>query len=133
MHKGSCLCGGVRYELDAELTEIACCHCGQCRKQSGTAFATNAPVPADKLRIVAGEQLLKGYESSPGAWRMFCGNCGSPVYKRSAATPGVVRVRIGLLDTPAGHKPDYHIFAGSKADWDEIPPGTPQYDHYKPR
>ena len=46
MLKGSCLCGGIRYEIDAELKAVSNCHCGQCRKASGAAFGTGATIPA---------------------------------------------------------------------------------------
>ena len=58
-HSGSCLCGGVRYELDVPLTEISVCHCRMCRKASGTAFVAVAPVPADKFRLVAGAAQMQ--------------------------------------------------------------------------
>ena len=133
MHHGSCLCGGVRYELDAPITEISVCHCRMCRKASGTAFVAVAPVAADKFRLIAGRELIKAYESSPGKKRWFCGNCASPLYSETAYRPGMVRVRIGTLDTHAGHKPDYHIYVADKADWDEIHDGRPQYPAYIPQ
>ncbi|HVT36896.1 MAG TPA: GFA family protein [Nevskiaceae bacterium] len=126
MHKGSCLCGGVRFQIDAPLNEIGMCHCAMCRKASGTAFATNAPVPEDKLRI-SGAELLSSYESSPGKQRVFCSRCGSPIYSRSAKRPGVVRIRVGTLDTPVGRVPDYHFWVQDKADWYEIRDGLPQH------
>ena len=46
MLKGSCLCGGIRYEIDADLGPVTNCHCSQCRKAAGAAFASNASVPA---------------------------------------------------------------------------------------
>ena len=128
MHQGSCLCGGVRYELDAPLSEIGMCHCSLCRKASGTAYATNAPVPEARFRLLAGESLLKSYESSPGKQRVFCAHCGSPVYSKSDKQPGVLRLRIGALDTPVGRRPDYHFMTASKADWVEICDDLPRYE-----
>jgi hypothetical protein len=131
MHKGSCLCGGVAYELDAALSEIGMCHCGMCRKASGTAFGTNAPVPAEKFRITRGSELLSSYESSPGKQRVFCRVCGSPVFSKSAKKPGVVRIRLGLLDTKVHRRPDYHFFVDDKADWHEIADELPQYPGFE--
>ena len=59
MLEGGCLCGAVRYEIDGGLGPIVCCHCSMCRKAQGTAFATNAPVPAPRFRIVAGAGALR--------------------------------------------------------------------------
>jgi hypothetical protein len=64
MLKGSCLCGGIRYEIDADLGPVTNCHCSQCRKAAGAAFASNASVPAMSFRFVAGAELLKEWESS---------------------------------------------------------------------
>lgn len=102
---GSCLCGGLRYEVDGELGPIALCHCGMCRKASGTAFATNASVERTAFRLLAGTDLLQRYESSPGHWRCFCRVCGSQVLSEAADMPELVRVRLGLLDDDPGPGP----------------------------
>ena len=72
MLEGSCLCGGVRYQIGAQLGPIVHCHCSQCRKASGASFSTNASVPAAAFRFVAGEDLVREFESSPGNLRC-CG------------------------------------------------------------
>ncbi|TMB20278.1 MAG: GFA family protein [Deltaproteobacteria bacterium] len=74
---GTCLCGGVAYEVKGELGPIALCHCGMCRKQSGTAFATNASVERRAFRLVRGTDLVQRYQSSPGKWRCFSRRRGS--------------------------------------------------------
>jgi hypothetical protein len=132
MHRGSCLCGGVRYEFDAPLAEISLCHCSQCRKSNGSAFAANAPIPESAFRLLQGGELLKEYESSPGKRRVFCGRCGSPVYSKHEKKPGAIRIRLGSLDTPAGRKPDYHFFVESKADWYDICDDLPQHRGFEP-
>ena len=132
MHRGSCLCGQVTYRLAGEITEIACCHCRQCRKVQGTAFATNAPVAESDFQFESGQALIREFESSPGKFRAFCSNCGSPLYSRLAAKPGLLRLRIGTLDTELNHRPDYHIFAADKAEWHAIVDDQPQYAGFKP-
>jgi hypothetical protein len=127
VHRGSCLCGGVRYEYSGAFGQFVYCHCSKCRKAQGTAFASNAPVEEAKFRLLQGAELLKAYASSPGKQRVFCGNCGSPLYSRADALPGVLRLRMGSLDTPAGSKPQAHIFAASRAEWYDILDGLPQH------
>lgn len=127
MHEGSCLCGGVRYRLDAEISELACCHCQQCRKAQGSAFGSNAPVRRSDFRLIRGEELLKSFESSSGKLRVFCGRCGSPLWSERATAPETIRLRVGSLDTPLQHAPDYHIHTQSKAPWYEIRDGAPQH------
>ena len=59
MLTGSCLCGGVRYEIDGELGAVTNCHCSLCRKMSGSAFSSGSTIPTASFRFVAGEDLLK--------------------------------------------------------------------------
>jgi hypothetical protein len=128
LYRGSCMCGSVRFEIEAPLGPFGFCHCNTCRKASGTAFTANSSVPRDKVRFLNGEGTIRRYESSPGTFRCFCSNCGSPVYKESPSKPGVIRIRLGLLDTPVGDKPRAHTFWSEKADWYELKGDMPAYD-----
>jgi hypothetical protein len=131
MHTGSCLCGAIRYEV-ARLGPIVFCHCSQCRKAQGSAFAANAPVKTEDFRFVQGESLMTTYESSPGKLRAFCSRCGSPVLSRRADRPDVVRLRIGLIDPPIAERPTCHIYAASKAEWFDIHDDLPQHPEREP-
>lgn len=128
LYSGSCLCGGLRYEIHGEIGDIVQCHCQKCRKANGTAFASNAPIRKADFKIVQGEHLLKKFQSSATTQRCFCADCGSPIISIKAETPDLYRLRIGSLDTPLQQKPTQHIFAASKAEWDSICDGLPQYD-----
>ncbi|WP_425916014.1 GFA family protein [Acinetobacter sp. TSRC1-2] len=125
---GSCLCGGLRYEIQGEIGDIVQCHCRKCRKANGTAFATNAPIKKADFKIVQGEHLLKKFQSSATTQRCFCADCGSPIISIKTETPDLYRLRIGTLDTPLQQKPTQHIFAASKAEWDTICDGLVQHD-----
>src|SRR6266566_3613601 len=107
MLTGRCLCGGARYEIDGEIGSATYCHCSQCRRASGTAFATNASVRAEHFRLVAGRDLLTEYESSPEKLRAFCARCGSPVLSRWAAHPDFVRIRLGTLGDDPRSRPRF--------------------------
>lgn len=126
MHKGSCLCGTVKYEVRGKLGAAIYCHCSLCRKATATAFATNAPVAASDFVVIEGASALKAFDSSPGVHRIFCSNCGSPIISRRDAMPDVVRLRLGTLDTPLAARPTAHYFVASKAEWGEIPDDLPQ-------
>lgn len=95
--KGSCLCQGIRYEIETELDEIIYCHCQKCRKANGTAFATNAPVLIQQFKWIQGENLLKKYQSSSTTERCFCGVCGSPIISIKSDTPDFYRLRMGYV------------------------------------
>jgi hypothetical protein len=128
LYSGSCLCGGLRYEIQGEIGDIVQCHCRKCRKANGTAFATNAPIKKADFKIVQGEHLLKKFQSSATTQRCFCADCGSPIISIKTETPDLYRLRIGTLDTPLQQKPTQHIFAASKAEWDTICDGFVQHD-----
>jgi hypothetical protein len=132
MIKGSCLCGTIRYEIRGELGPIVLCHCAQCRKAQGSAFAANAAVRTSDFAVVAGSDALVAYHSSPGKTRHFCRECGSPIISTRDSVPGFVRVRIGTLDSPLDARPSAHIFAASKAEWEDISDDLPRYAGLEP-
>ena len=133
MHFGSCLCGAIRYELHAELGDFGYCHCQSCRKASGSAHAANAPIDRQHFRLISGAGVLREFESTPGKLRAFCGRCGSPIYAYLTATPAVLRIRLGSLDTPFGKTPRAHTWVSDKASWEPIADGVPQFPEWAPK
>lgn len=131
MYKGSCLCGAVTFEIRGSIRDIVMCHCSLCRKAQGSAFATNGLVDAAEFTL-HGEEMLTGYESAPGNVKYFCSRCGSPMLNRSAKRPGMVRIRLGTVESDISERPRAHIFASSKANWEQITDDIPQYDGYVP-
>ena len=132
MHRGKCLCGAVTYEIAGELGGIEFCHCSQCRRASGTAFASNMQVAVGNFRVLTGEASLKAYESSPGKERAFCNDCGSPIISRSDGAPGWVRVRVGTLNEPIDARPAFDFHTDSKASWWTIADDLPRYPGPRP-
>jgi hypothetical protein len=126
MLHGSCLCGKVRYEIRGEPLIMYYCHCGTCRKATGSAFATNIALRTEDLQIVAGREALASFESSPNKRRYFCSGCGSPIYSHGEATRGIVSVRCGTLDDDPAVRPAVHGYVASKASWYDIHDDLPQ-------
>jgi hypothetical protein len=126
MHTGQCLCGGVRFEIDGELAPIEICYCKQCQRAQGTALATNIPVALSAFRLIAGEELIRSYESSPGKSRCFCSVCGSPLYSKRESLPDVLRIRAGLIDGVLATRPVAHFHTNSKPNWWQIRDDLPQ-------
>ena len=124
---GGCLCNGVRYQYSGAIEEISMCHCSMCRKAQGSAYVAVSPIEAAKFRIIKGEALLKEYRATPHKVRVFCSNCGSPVYSARDDLPGIRRLRLGTVETPFECKNAYHTHVGSKAAWEAIADGFPQY------
>jgi hypothetical protein len=70
--KGSCLCGGIEFEMTGTPHGVAHCHCSRCRKVRGTANATNLLLPLDGLRYVRGEELLTKYRPPEAKYFSMC-------------------------------------------------------------
>lgn len=126
--KGSCLCGGIGYEICGPLTGALNCHCMMCRKAHGAAFRSRARVNADDFSLVRGAELLTFYESSTGNHRGFCSVCGSPILSRFDEDKTQYGLPLGALDNDPGVTPMCHVFVGDKAPWHHITDELPQFD-----
>ncbi len=127
MANGSCLCGTVKFSVNAAGTDMTHCHCSMCRKSHGALFATF--YDGTDLQYTHGADAITNYESSPGFQRSFCSHCGSPLPDKSLENDGVF-VPAGLMDDDPGVHPGAHIFTESKASCYEITDVLPQLRHY---
>jgi hypothetical protein len=129
MIKGSCLCGGVKFEIRGSNGPFELCHCNRCRKASGSAFAAGLRVRCEDLRIIQGQELIKTFEAPiidapPPYTNRFCGRCGSPVPVLS--DDGWFEVPAGTLDDDPTMRPDKHIYVDFKSPWYSVGDGLPQ-------
>jgi hypothetical protein len=129
---GRCECGRVRYEVDGEIEDFSHCHCSQCRRLHGAAYATYADVPRSRFRYVSGESDIKVYASSEFNDRVFCAECGSNILVDSKQAPETLYISMGTVDGDPPCPPGYHIFVGSKAPWHEITDDLEQHDTWPP-
>ena len=127
MIAGSCLCGGVRFEIKGTLSGALNCHCSMCRKAHGAAFRSRARVNAQDFRWLAGEPLVTWYQSSPGTHRGFCSVCGAKLLSRFDGYPSSHGFPLGALDDDPGVRPALHVFVAHKAPWYEITDDLPRY------
>ncbi|MFF5865510.1 GFA family protein [Pseudomonas sp. NPDC012596] len=123
-YQGSCLCSAVSFELIAQPKAVSHCHCSQCRKGHGAAFASYGSIPRSMLRVIRGANSIKRYASSPTVAREFCKECGSTLFwsRSQGEYADWVSVALGTLDTPFLPKTQRHVHADSAALWYE-PPG----------
>jgi hypothetical protein len=119
--RGSCLCGGVRFQVTRPFRRAGHCHCSRCRKHSGSGHLTQGRVPRDGFRLLAGEELLRVYRPDGGAVKAFCSVCGSSLFGGTWPEGPEVSIRLGALDGDPGIRPQYRTFVASKAPWDELP------------
>ncbi len=131
MIRGSCLCGQVKFLVNGLVSELVSCHCSECRKAHGAAFATIAVCKLENFSYSAGEELVESFNQSERITRYFCRECGSPLpFKENWDL--LVGIPAGLLDDDPGVRPSQHIFVGSKAPWWNITDTIPQHEGWSP-
>ncbi len=124
---GGCLCGEIRYEVDPPFLRAGHCHCRRCRKHSGAATCTQACVPRERFRLISGTEFLRVYGMGHGAVKAFCKNCGSSMFGGEWPDGAEVSILMGTFDDDPGIRPQFRTYVDSKAPWDEILDGLPQY------
>jgi hypothetical protein len=130
MIRGTCLCGGVQFEIERVVGPFELCHCSRCRKATGSAFAAGLGVRTDDFRMLAGADLVRTYEAPvrerpPGFRNSFCSRCGSPV-PNPLSGESWFEVPAGALDDDPLARPDKHIFVECKSAWFPITDALPQ-------
>jgi hypothetical protein len=118
---GRCLCGAVRYEIDAPLIVAGYCHCTRCQRRSGTAAAPSARVEPGSFRLVAGQEHVREWRPEQGFSKAFCTQCGSALYSRDPDDPEIYGVRMGSFDGDPGLRPSYRQHLASAAPWEPVP------------
>jgi hypothetical protein len=127
MHKGSCLCGAVHFEVAGELRAPDACHCAWCRKQSGHYWASTNVKNAELT--LHGADKLTWYQSSDKVRRGFCSVCGAFLFWDPAGHD-FIAIGMGAFDPPTGTRLKDHIFVTEKGDYYDIADGLPQKPGY---
>ena len=133
---GGCVCRHVRYRMATRPLIVHCCHCSWCQRESGAAFALNAMIEADRVRLLSGEVRLVDTPSASGEGQKIarCPRCLIALWSHYAgAGPILSFVRVGTLDEPDRLPPEIHIFTSTKQAWLQIPAGTPAVAGYYDR
>lgn len=130
MLTGSCLCRAVRYRIDGPVGHVSHCHCSQCRKAHGAAFASYGHVRYADFSLLSGGNALARYQASAHATRTFCRHCGSNLQWCPSGNVEHFALALGTLDDDPGIRPERHIFVSSKAPWYAIEDHLPQFAEY---
>jgi hypothetical protein len=131
--RGTCLCGGVTFEVELPFRRANHCHCSRCRKHSGTFGLTQGRVPRSQFKLLSGEELIRVFRPQGGKVKAFCSECGSSLFGGDWPEGEEVSVRLGSLIDDPEIRPQYHTFVGSRAPWDELPEdGLPRYEELNP-
>ena len=123
MHKGSCLCGAVSFEVSIDLSQPDACHCSKCRKQTGH-YLASTDVPRSALSI-EGSENITWYKSSEKVQRGFCSKCGSTLFWDPIQRDWTA-IAMGAFDGSTGVTLGKHIFVADKGDYYDIGDGLPQ-------
>lgn len=116
--EGGCLCGDVRYEADAEPAFVGVCHCGDCQRFTGSAFATVMAVPSSALKVSGKlKTFSKHGDSGQVIHRRFCPECGSGIVDEADAMPGIAMINVGTLDDRSWVTPQSEIYCDSAQRW----------------
>ncbi|MCE9658403.1 MAG: GFA family protein [Burkholderiales bacterium] len=126
---GQCLCGSVRYRVSKEPLTLYACHCTECQRRTGSAFALSLIVRRDDLQLVSGQTT--GYSASLADGRtksgQMCPSCGTRLWGTPAKYPGIVIVQPGTLEQPCHLVPIAHQWLSEAQPWFVPPPGVPAY------
>jgi hypothetical protein len=131
-YSGSCFCGAVKYRLESAPMFVHCCHCKDCQCQTGTAFALNAIMEADRVTLLSGapEAVTMRTDSGRPHDIYRCPDCKTAVWSDYGRRKVMLFVRVGTLDDPGALRPDVHIFTRSKLPWVVLPDGARAFDIY---
>lgn len=129
--RGTCLCGGVSFEIDRAVGPAEFCHCNRCRKVSGSNALLTFRVRREDYRLLSGRELIRSYAApvlyGPPAYQStFCSNCGSPVPEISSQDE-FLEIPAGAFDDDPGIRPDKHIFVEFMPCWDVLTAELPAY------
>lgn len=122
VHTASCRCGQLTAECSGEPVRVSVCHCLDCKKRSGSAFAVQARWPAEQVRIEGkSKSWLHTADSGNRVSFHFCPECGSDVhYEIDGKFDGLIAIPLGAFDNPYFAEPGYSVWEERKHDWVEI-------------
>ncbi len=119
--RAACSCGRLSLVATGEPVRVSVCHCRDCQRRSGSAFAAQARFPEAAVTI-AGEarRFRRVSDAGNAADFFFCPECGTTLYYRAPADSDLVAVAIGCFDAPDLPAPAYSVYELRKHRWVEI-------------
>lgn len=133
MMEGGCTCRKIRYGLKTKPMYVHCCHCTWCQRETGTSFALNAMIEADRFTLLSGspEMIDTPTLSGKGQKIFRCPDCKIALWSNYSGGGNKVNfIRVGTLDNPNQFPPDIHIFTSTKQPWIIIPEGMSSVEEY---
>ncbi len=128
---GTCQCGKVSIKVPDDFEYMGNCHCSECRKFSGSDYASVGGIDSSKFEIVSGDKNITYFHKTLETDLAFCSTCGSSLFTRKK-TGKKHNIRLGILNDVPTKRPAFHIFTGSKAKWNTICDDLPQFEKGPP-
>ncbi len=126
---GGCLCGNVRYAFDHDPEFVGHCYCRDCQLATGSAFTTILAVPNEKLQIDGEVRAFTVKAASDReVTRLFCPNCGTPLFTRAEMNPSQTFVKCTTLDEPAAFTPTMTCWTSGAQPWAPLPENTVNFE-----
>jgi hypothetical protein len=127
--RGSCWCGGVRFEVSEPFITLSFCHCTSCKRISGGVGTANGRARTEWIDVKQGRELLTTYQPEEGSAKTFCSRCGSNLFGGGWPNSEHASVRLSAIDEGLEQEPEAHIYVRSVAPWETLPDdGLPRYD-----
>lgn len=130
---GRCACGEIAFCLHDAPYVVHCCHCTDCQRETGSAFALNAVIETERVELTGGtpESIMVPSASGRGQEILRCPTCKTAVWSHYGGVgTKAAFIRVGTLDDPAGCPPSVHIFTRSKLPWVVVPQGVPAFEAF---
>ena len=128
---GGCTCGGARYSCTAEAVFAVNCHCRDCQRATGSAFASMFFVPQDAVTITGDVKYHEVVgDSGKVVKRGFCPTCGARLFSkpsRDLLLADLLGIAAGSLDDPSPYRPTMDIYVTSAQPWDCMDPELPKF------
>jgi hypothetical protein len=130
---GGCACGAIHYECNVDALVMMNCHCRDCQKANGAAYAAIMALPKAAFQI-RGTPSYHGIVGASGKLveRGFCPSCGSQLTFKAEVLADVIGVQAGSLDDPSIYRPDMDVFTSSAQPWDHMDPSVQKHSHGPP-
>jgi hypothetical protein len=132
-YTGGCICGAVRYRIEAEPVRSFQCQCRDCQRDTGSGHASVMVFPRAAMKVTGeAAEHLRSADSGAAKRKVFCGQCGSPLYNKPQNVPDMIGVYVGTLDDPSAFQPQIVMFASRGHDWDHLDPAVPKLPLMRP-
>ena len=118
----SCRCGQLRATATGDPVRVSACHCLNCKKRSGSAFAVQARWPSAQVQVDGRSKThVMVADSGNSATFHFCPQCGSDVYYvNDGKFDDLVAIPLGAFDDPYFVTPAFSVWEERKCDWVEL-------------